>query len=83
MREQRKVLTGQVVSDKMEKTVVVLVKRQHRHRIYGKVITTSKKYKAHDEDNASHAGDIVQIRECRPMSRDKHWVVMDVVNRAE
>jgi len=82
MREQRKVLTGRVVSDKMDKTVVVLVERQHRHPLYGKVITTTKKYKAHDENNDSHAGDIVRIRECRPMSREKRWVVAQVLNRA-
>ena len=82
MREQRKVLTGRVVSDKMEKTVVVEVVRQKRHPLYGKVVRTSKKYKAHDEHNRARIGDVVRIKECRPMSREKRWVVTHILERA-
>ncbi len=82
MREQRKVLTGRVVSDKMDKTVVVEVVRQKRHPLYGKVVRTSRKFKAHDEHNKVRMGDVVRIRECRPMSREKRWVVTDILERA-
>jgi len=74
--------TGRVVSDKMDKTVTVLVERRVKHPIYGKVVTRSKKYAAHDETNDCHTGDLVQIEECRPMSRNKTWRVTRVVERA-
>lgn len=74
--------TGRVVSDKMDKTVTVLVERRVKHPIYGKVVTKSKKYAAHDETNDCHAGDLVQIEECRPISRNKSWRVMRVLERA-
>lgn len=83
MRENRKVLTGRVVSDKMQKTVVVEVKRTTRHRLYGKVITVSKRYKAHDEENACREGDLVRIVESRPISREKRWVVETILERAQ
>lgn len=83
MRENRKVLTGRVVSDKMQKTVVVEVKRTTRHRLYGKVITVSKRYKAHDEENACREGDLVRIVESRPISREKRWVVEAILERAQ
>ncbi|MDY7040179.1 MAG: 30S ribosomal protein S17 [Chloroflexota bacterium] len=79
MRERRKRLTGHVVSDKMDKTVVVEVERLQRHRVYRKVMRKSKKYKAHDEHNACKLGDLVQIVESRPLSREKRWVVEDIL----
>jgi len=74
--------TGRVVSDKMDKTVTVLVERRVKHPIYGKVVTRSRKYAAHDETNDCHTGDLVQIEECRPISRNKSWRVTRVVERA-
>ena len=75
-------LTGKVVSDKMNKTVTVLVERRVKHPLYGKVIRLSKKYHAHDEDNSAHAGDTVLIEECRPISRTKAWKVVRIVEQA-
>jgi len=75
-------LTGTVVSDKMNKTVTVLVERKVKHPLYGKIIRLSKKYHAHDENNEFHPGDIVIIEECRPMSRTKTWNVSRLVQRA-
>jgi small subunit ribosomal protein S17 len=72
----RRVLQGVVVSDKGEKTVVVLVERRVMHPIYKKFIKRSKKYMAHDETNAFKTGDNVRIRECRPISKRKHWEVL-------
>ncbi|NOZ72966.1 MAG: 30S ribosomal protein S17 [Chloroflexi bacterium] len=81
-QEQRKVLTGTVVSNKMDKTVVVRVERTHRHPLYGKVVRTHKKYHAHDEENACKEGDIVRIRESRPYSKLKRWVVVETLESA-
>jgi small subunit ribosomal protein S17 len=81
--ERRKRLIGQVVSDKMEKTVVVSVRQTRQHPLYGKVIRVSKRYKAHDENNECRAGDEVRIVESRPYSKDKHWAVEEIVKRAE
>ncbi len=75
-------LTGTVVSDKMNKTVTVLVERKVKHPLYGKIIRLSKKYHAHDENNEFHPGDIVIIEECRPLSRTKTWNVSRLVQRA-
>ena len=72
----RRVLQGVVVSDKTEKTIVVLVERRVMHPIYKKFIRSSKKYMAHDETNACKTGDVVRIRECRPVSRRKRWEVL-------
>lgn len=72
----RRVLQGVVVSDKMEKTVVVNVERRVMHPIYKKFIRRSKKYAAHDEANSAKVGDVVQIRECRPISKRKRWEVI-------
>jgi small subunit ribosomal protein S17 len=83
MKEQRKHLVGVVVSDKMDKTVVVEVARTTRHPLYGKVMTEKKKYMAHDEENACKLGDQVEIIEWRPISRRKRWAVMQVLERAE
>jgi small subunit ribosomal protein S17 len=82
-REQRKVLVGRVVSNKMDKTVVVRVERRTRHPLYGKVIRHHKRYKAHDEDNTCGVGDLVRVIESRPISKDKRWVVTDILRRAE
>ncbi|HIC93717.1 MAG TPA: 30S ribosomal protein S17 [Anaerolineae bacterium] len=81
MRERRKKLVGRVVSDKMDKTVVVEVERLVRHPLYGKVIRKTKKYKAHDENNVCRVGDVVRIIESRPLSREKRWVVVEILNR--
>jgi small subunit ribosomal protein S17 len=82
-QERRKRLIGQVVSDKMDKTVVVSVRQTRQHPLYGKVIRVSKRYKAHDENNTCRMGDEVRIVECRPISKDKHWTVEEIVQRAE
>jgi len=75
----RKILTGQVVSDRMNKTRIVLVKRKVIHSKYGKVMLTRKKYAAHDEKNAAHTGDSVEIMETRPLSKTKRWRVLKVL----
>ncbi len=82
MREQRKHLIGTVTSDKMDKTVVVTVTTTKRHRRYGKVLRLKKKYKAHDEQNECRIGDRVEIIESMPMSRDKRWSVVNILERA-
>jgi small subunit ribosomal protein S17 len=75
-------LTGTVVSDKMEKTVVVAIERQVRHGVYGKIQRRTSKFVAHNEGNEAKAGDTVNIAETRPMSRRKRWVVTKVVTKA-
>ncbi len=80
---KRKAREGVVVSDKMEKTVVVSVETMKRHPLYGKTVRTSKKYKAHDEENRCKVGDRVRIRESRPLSKDKRWVVEEILRREE
>lgn len=81
MRERKRELIGRVVSDKMDKTVVVAVQRLARHRLYQRTVRRSKKYMAHDEQNECRTGDLVRIRESRPMSRHKHWMVVAVLER--
>jgi small subunit ribosomal protein S17 len=83
MKEQRKQLVGWVSSNKMDKTVVVEVERTVRHRLYGKVLRQVKKYKAHDERNECQIGDQVRILESRPLSREKRWRVVEILERAE
>jgi small subunit ribosomal protein S17 len=73
---------GMVVSNKMDKTIVVAVESRTSHPKYGKIVVRTKRYKAHDEDNSCQEGDQVRIRETRPLSRTKRWVVADIVNRA-
>ena len=73
---------GLVVSDKMQKTVVVRIDRRVPHPIYGKMVTRSKKFKAHDEENSAKQGDTVRIVETRPLSKDKRWRVVEIVERA-
>lgn len=75
-------LTGRVVSDKMDKTVTVLVERRVTHPMYGKILTKSKKYHAHDEKNECGEGDLVLIEECRPLSRTKSWKVAKLLEKA-
>lgn len=75
-------LSGRVVSDKMEKTVTVLVERRVKHALYGKFITRSRKYHAHDEANEYKQGDLVLIEECRPLARTKAWRVIKLVEKA-
>ena len=81
-RHARKTRVGVVVSDKMQKTVVVSVERRVPHPVYGKMVTRSKKYKAHDEENSAKVGDRVRIMETRPLSKDKRWRVVEIVERA-
>jgi small subunit ribosomal protein S17 len=79
---RRKVRQGVVVSDKMEKTVVVAVESRMRHPLYGRIVRRSKRYKAHDEHNAYHPGDVVEITECRPLSKEKSWRVSRLIEKA-
>ncbi|MFN4033290.1 MAG: 30S ribosomal protein S17 [Fimbriimonadales bacterium] len=80
---RRKVRVGVVVSDKMDKTVVVAVMRSYRHPVYRKTIRRTKKYMAHDEQNACRVGDRVEIVETRPLSRHKRWRVRQILERAQ
>ena len=75
-------LTGRVVSDKMDKTVTVLVERRVMHPLYGKIVKRSNKYHAHDERNEYHEGDLVMIQQCRPLAKTKSWRVVRLVDRA-
>ncbi|MDC7238834.1 MAG: 30S ribosomal protein S17 [Spirochaetales bacterium] len=79
----KKVFTGVVVSDKMDKTVVVKITTKKLHPLYKKYVTSSVKYKAHDEKNDAHIGDTVSIKECRPVSKDKCWTLTEVIERAK
>ena len=81
-RAARKTRTGIVVSDKMEKTVVVSIERRVQHPVYGKMVRRTKRFKAHDEMNEAKTGDTVRIMETRPMSKDKRWRVVEIVERA-
>lgn len=78
----KRTLIGRVVSDKMDKTVTVLVERKVKHPMYGKVMVRSKKYHAHNEGNSAKAGDLVEIIETRPVSRTKTWAVTSVLEKA-
>ena len=82
-RGSRKLRQGTVVSDKMDKTVVVAVERRIADRLYGKQVVRTKKYYAHDEEGIAHAGDTVRIMETRPLSKLKRWRVVEVVERAQ
>ena len=81
-RNLRKVMIGTVVSNKMDKTVVVAVKRNVRHKIYGKIVKETYKLKAHDEKNECQEGDTVKVMETRPLSKDKRWRVVEIVEKA-
>jgi small subunit ribosomal protein S17 len=82
-RGNRKVHQGKVVSDKMDKTVVVWIENRVRHPLYGRIMRQTTRVKAHDETNDAHTGDTVEIVECRPMSKDKRFRVTRVVQRAK
>ncbi|MEK7256882.1 MAG: 30S ribosomal protein S17 [Bacteroidota bacterium] len=82
-RKLRKTRVGVVVSDKMEKTINVKVERRLRHPVYGKSVKRSKKFMAHDENNDAHIGDKVRIMETRPLSKNKRWRLVEVVERAK
>lgn len=82
-RNDRKVKIGKVISDKMDKTIVVAIERVEQHPLYKKSIKKTVKFKAHDENNDSHIGDIVEIMETRPLSKDKRWRVVEVIERAK
>lgn len=79
----KRTLTGTVTSDKMDKTVTVLIERKVKHPLLGKIISVSKKYHAHDENNEYRQGDVVMIEECRPLAKTKAWRVAKLVDRAE
>ena len=81
-RNLRKVMIGTVISDKMDKTVVVAVQRNVRHKIYGKIVKKTYTLKAHDENNSCQIGDKVKVMETRPLSKDKRWRVVEVVEKA-
>jgi small subunit ribosomal protein S17 len=81
--KRRKVREGRVVSDKMNKTVVVAVESLVPHPIYGRRIRRTKKFKAHDEENQCRTGDVVRIIETRPLSKEKRWRVLEILRRAE
>ncbi len=80
---KKRTLTGTVVSDKMNKTVTVLVERKIKHPLLGKVMTVSKKYHAHDENDEFHAGDMVAIEECRPLAKTKSWRVVRRIDKSQ
>lgn len=77
-----RVVVGRVVSNKMDKTITVLIERRERHPLYGKYVRRSSKLKAHDEDNRCREGDLVSITQCRPMARSKHYRLVDVIEQA-
>lgn len=81
-KSNKRILQGEVVSDKMQKTIVVQVSSRKMHRLYKKYITVSKKYKAHDENQEAHVGDIVRIIESRPISKEKRWRLLQIVEKA-
>jgi len=82
-KSNKRILQGEVVSDKMEKTIVVRVSSRKMHRLYKKYISVSKKYKAHDENQEAHVGDIVRIVESRPISKEKRWRLLQIVEKAK
>jgi small subunit ribosomal protein S17 len=79
----QRIIQGTVVSNKMDKTVVVTVERKTKHPLYHKVLSVTARYKAHDDDNSCKLGDVVRIAECRPMSRDKRWRVIEILTRGD
>ncbi|MEA4869671.1 MAG: 30S ribosomal protein S17 [Christensenella sp.] len=82
-RGYRKTRIGVVVSDKMDKTVVVAIKTKVRHPLYGKMVNRTRKFKAHDEENQCGVGDTVKIMETRPISKDKRWRLVEIVEKAK
>ena len=82
-RGYRKTRVGVVVSDKMDKTAVVAIKTKVRHPLYGKMVNRTTKFKAHDEENRCGIGDTVLIMETRPLSKDKHWRLVEIIEKAK
>jgi small subunit ribosomal protein S17 len=82
-RHNRRIKQGRVVSDKMDKTIVVVSETRVPHPVYGKIVRKSVKFKAHDEQNDAKTGDTVRIMECRPLSKDKRWRLVEIVERAK
>ena len=82
-KSNKKMLTGKVVSDKMNKTIVIEIERRKLHTLYKKYVTKRKKIKAHDETNESRIGDIVRVVESKPVSKEKHWRLLDIIERAK
>lgn len=82
-KKNKRTLSGRVVSDKMEKTVTVLIERRVKHPIYNKIIVRSKKYHAHNDNNEARLGDLVEIQECRPISKSKAWMVTRLLGKAQ
>ena len=82
-RDLRKVRVGKVVSDKMDKTIVVEIRTRVKHPLYGKIMNRTKKFKAHDENNACGIGDTVRIMETRPLSKDKRWRLVEIIEKAK
>ena len=83
MRGYRKTRVGTVVSDKMDKTIVVAIKTKVRHPLYGKMVNRTRKFKAHDEENKCGIGDTVRIMETRPISKDKRWRLVEIIEKAK
>ena len=83
IRGYRKTRTGIVTSDTMDKTVTVAIKTKVRHPLYGKMVNRTRKFKAHDEENACGVGDTVKIMETRPISKDKRWRVVEIIEKAK
>ena len=81
--KNKRTLSGRVVSDKMDKTVTVLIERRVKHPIYNKIIVRSKKYHAHNENNEAKLGDLVEIQESRPLSKTKAWIVSRLLSKAQ
>jgi small subunit ribosomal protein S17 len=82
-RNERKTKIGRVVSDKMEKTIVVAIEELKQHELYKKAVKRTVKFKAHDENNEAHVGDKVSIMETRPLSKDKRWRLVEIVEKAK
>jgi len=82
MTDKIRTVQGRVVSNKMDKTITVAVERRVKHPIYGKFIKRTTKLHAHDENNACQMGDVVTLRECRPLSKSKNWMLVDIVGKA-
>ena len=82
-RNLRKTRTGIVVSDKMDKTIVVAIRECVKHPLYGKIVNRTKKFKVHDENNECGIGDKVRVMETRPLSKDKHWRLVEIVEKAK
>jgi small subunit ribosomal protein S17 len=82
-KNRRRIKQGRVLSDKMDKTIVVVTETRVPHPVYKKVVRQSSRFKAHDESNDAKTGDLVRIAECRPMSRDKRWRLVEIVERAK